>query len=156
MRFMKFLFCIGLLSICQAKADFYFHPQAGMAIPVNGNDASYSLGLTAGYQWNRYFATEASYVRLIGTGSAVDGDLFKGEGILGFPGEWITPYVSGGVGLSHIAVPGSDPWDPMILLGGGAVLHPVNILSLGVGVSYAIVKDQPDFISPVVSIGLNF
>jgi hypothetical protein len=140
-----------------ARAEFYLRPRAGAVLPLHGGDTSYSLGATAGYQWTDFFATEASYSRLFGTGSAPDGDLVQGEGIVSLPLlPIVTPFVSGGVGAVHTSGGGSSNWNSMLLLGAGATLDKILFLQLGAGVSYAIVRHGDDFFEPYVAIGIVF
>ena len=151
-RFRLLLLVTGLLLPSLAQAGFYARPRAGAAIPIHGGDSSYSLGATAGYQWTDFLATQLSYSRLIGTGSTPSGDLVQAEGILSFPFvPVVTPFVSAGVGASHV----SD-WNPMFLVGGGATMELLSFLQLGAGVSYAAVRNAPDFFEPYVSVGIGF
>jgi hypothetical protein len=142
-------------SATNAQASFYFRPKAGATFPIKGGDSSYSLGVTGGYSWSQYFATELSYSRLFGTGSAADGDLIKGEGVVTIPLPIVTPFASAGVGLLHASLPGKDAFDPMLLLGTGAQLANILFLSISAGVTYAMVKNSADFIEPYVSVGFS-
>jgi len=144
------------ISATSAYANLYMRPRAGATIPVDGGDPSYSLGLTAGYQWTNFLATELSYSRLFATGNGADGDMIRGEGILSFPMPVATPYASGGFGALHTEIGGNDDWTSMILLGAGVTFQKILFLSFGAGVSYAIVQDGQDFLEPYVSIGIVF
>ncbi len=139
-----------------ALARFYLYPRAGALIPVNGNDVSYSLGIKAGYQWTNFFATELSYSRLIGVGSAPDGDLVSGEGILSYPMQVVIPYISGGAGLVHTSFRGNNDVNSMVLLGTGITFPKILFFSIGAGVTYSIVQEGTDFIAPHIAIGFTF
>jgi hypothetical protein len=138
-----------------ALAQFYVYPRGGVSIPTTGDDPSYTLGLGVGYQWNRFFATELSYLRWIATGNGADGDEVTGQGILGYPMDWITPYLNGGVGLLHTDTGLNDEIDPIYLVGAGVTIRPVRFFYFNVGVNYAIVGGSPDFVEPTVGIGLS-
>ncbi len=148
------LFIISLAS--PALGDFYFRPRAGAIIPVNDGDVSYTLGASLGYQWTSLLATEVNYSRILGSSGNPDGDLIRGEAILSFPLVLITPYASAGIGLSHYSLGPINDWDLMYLLGGGATFDLLPLISLGVGVNYAFVHNQPDFFEPVIIASLKF
>ncbi len=144
------------LSASQAEAGFYLRPRAGATVPINGGDPSYTLGLTAGYQFSRYLATELSYARLIRTGSGVEGNLVQAEGVLAFPTTHVTPFLSGGVGFVHYEVPGSDDYHSLIPIGAGISLQQILFLNLAVGITYSIVPGGADFLQPYLGVGLSF
>ena len=146
----------GCFVATNATAQLYIHPRAGATIPTSGDDISYTLGLSVGYQWTRFFATEGTYMRWIATGSGADGDEVTGQGILGYPTEYFTPYINGGVGFLHTEIAGNNEFDPVYLVGAGISLHPFRFFSIGVGVTYEIVDGRTDFIQPSVGIGLTF
>lgn len=135
-----------------AQAEFYLRPRAGAAIPMDGGDVAYSLGVTTGYQWTSFLATEVSYARLISSGNAADGDVIRGEGIVSLPGlPVVTPYVSGGVGTVHY-----NSWNMMLVGGAGVTFQKLLFFQLGAGISYAAVQNHPDFLEPYVSVAIVF
>ena len=137
-------------------ADLYLRPRAGAVIPVNGNDISYTLGGALGYQWTSFLATELSYARVLGTSGNASGDLLSAQAVASLPMPIITPYASAGVGLSHYSLGPVSQWDMMYLLGAGAMLDVIPFISVGLGVTYAIVQNQPDFVEPVIILSLRF
>ena len=158
-RFALFLFVgssVLLGSPHSAIAGGYILPRVGAYVPVDGGDVSYSVGITLGYSWTQYFATEIGYSRLIASGDGVDGDVAVGQGVLAYPGKWLTPYVSAGAGMIHTSFAGDDEVDPLFPIGAGVSLRPFGSFSIGLGVTYGIVSGGPDYIDPGVSIGLGF
>ena len=150
-RFSLFLLTAAILLPSIAQAEFYLRPRVGATFAIDGGDTAYSVGAAAGFWWNKYLATEISYSRLIGSGSAPDGDLIRGEGIVSYPLPVATPFVSGGFGASHVG-----GWDPMILAGGGVSLNALAPFFIEGGFSYAAVFGRPDFIEPYAAVGIGF
>lgn len=151
-----FIFLAFVMISTSASADFYLRPRAGAIIPVNGNDVSYTFGAALGYQWTSLLATEIDYARVLGTSGNPDGDLVSAQAIVSIPLAVITPYASAGVGTSHYSLGTVSEWDMMYLLGAGLTFDLIPFLTLGAGVNYAFVQDQPDFFQPVITAALKF
>ena len=151
------LFGLLIVSSPSFAKGFYATPRAGIFLPVDGGDEAYAVGVTGGYGWNMYFATEITYEHIFGTDAAPDGDLVEGVGIGRYPMEWITPHLSAGIGYLHTDYEIlADSNDTFFLFGAGASLKPLGPIALGLGVNYRAVINNPDYVEPYVSVGIVF
>lgn len=153
----KNLFALFLLLTGSAFAGLYLKPQAGATVPVNGDDPSFAIGGAVGYQMFSLLSIEGSYARLVNMdNNGVEGDLYKGTGILSTPMGLVKPYASVGLGALRTTAAGNSDWTKMTLFGAGLNLTKLGPISVGAGVEYALVYDGQDFVQPHASVGFSF
>lgn len=100
---------------------------------INLSHTPYVIGGVAGYEWNRYFRTEATfdYTSKNKPTTTKSGETLFGNAIVQYPiGFGITPYVLGGVGY------GWGSWDKVGNYGIDRTLY-----NVGGGVRYSLTKN---------------
>lgn len=155
-RFFYLLLLILFLAILPLKTTEagspYAHLNGGLAISTGDQTTYYGgLGATAGYNFNKFFAVEATYSRLIpmNTSTSQKNAVTAPRLIARLPLWIVTPYATAGPGYF---------WSPRkwtVGFGAGALVD-LWILNLSVGVDYIYVNRGDNLIVPTIGFGLSF
>jgi len=149
------LFVIFVVSPVKGESSMYVRPILGYAIPVDGSDGSLAIGGALGYTLMERLSLEASYTRLIGSGSAPDNNLVELSGTFSIYFPVLSPFAKAGGGFYKFSAPGAA-YKGFIDIGLGAELNIIPIINVGAGLSYMALFDGPDYVYPYLYAGLSF
>ncbi len=137
------------------KAEgLFLHPRLGAAVQVgDGDDTAVSTGIVLGYEITDYLSFDILNYSYLWNPDYY-GHIIRSGFTLSYDLPVFHPYMESGAGAHkfHSDTMGWYDTNALIYIGAGADLELFGPLSLGGGITYDILNNGPDYVTPYLSL----